>query len=397
MKRVLILMSDTGGGHRAVSNAIRDALVRKHGDDVQIQIVDFFKDYTPAPFKYAPEIYPIWINHSKASWGMGYSLTNGKVRAQAVQRGAYITLQRRITQMLREHPADVIVCAHALIVGAALSALNTRSHRPPFVVVVTDLVSTHHFWYDRRADRILVPTKPALDRGLDAGIPATKMRITGLPVQPSFAERLQDKAEARRELGWDPDLPTVLIVGGGDGMGILYKVTRAINKRGLNMQFVIVTGRNKQLKAKLESQSWNQPTRIYPFVRNMPQLMAAADIIATKAGAASVCEATIAGLPMIIYEAIPGQETGNVEYIVENDAGIFAPSPSEVADTLTKWLAEGKERLAERAARSLALGRPEAVFEIADEVWGYAQQPRIATHRRGLRGTLEEIASNLTP
>src|SRR5690349_19574969 len=77
-KRVLILMSDTGGGHRAAAEAIREAMVRKYGEAVQIEIVDVFRKYTPFPFKYSPEIYPLWIRNGKLMWRAGYRLTNGK-------------------------------------------------------------------------------------------------------------------------------------------------------------------------------------------------------------------------------------------------------------------------------------------------------------------------------
>ena len=223
-KRVLILMSDTGGGHRAVANAIRDALKIRYGDEVETQVLDGLKEYTPAPIKYAPEIYPLWIARSKGSWGFAHNITDTQFRARSVTRTAYITLGRYFKQMLRDHPADVIVSAHALLVSPSLDALHSFADRPPFLTVVTDYASTHHFWYDRRADSIMVPTKSALDRGLVANVPANKLKITGLPVNPSFAERLEDKAEARQTLGWLPDKITVLMLGGGEGMGPLYRM-----------------------------------------------------------------------------------------------------------------------------------------------------------------------------
>jgi 1,2-diacylglycerol 3-beta-galactosyltransferase len=252
------------------------------------------------------------------------------------------------------------------------------------VVVITDLVSTHMFAYDRRADRTLVPTEPAYERGLDAEVSPEQMRITGLPVHPRFAEGLPEKAEARATLGWDATLPTLLAVGGGDGMGPLYKTVRAINARKLKCQLVIIAGRNKLLKDKLEQSRWNQPTHVYGFVNDMPRLMAAADVLVSKAGPSTICEACIAGLPMILYDAIPGQETGNVDYVVANKAGVFAPSPKEVADAAQLWLSEGAIGLRWRSENARMLGRPNAVYEIAEEVWEYAHKAPIPTNRRDL-------------
>ncbi len=229
-----------------------------------------------------------------------------------------------------------------------------------------------------------MPTEPALERGLEAGLRRDQMRITGLPVHPRFAEGLPDKAEARQSLGWDPNLPTFLLVGGGEGMGPLYKTARAINARRLKCQVVIIAGRNKALQAELEASHWNQPTHIYGFVKDMPRLMSAADILVSKAGPATICEACIAGLPMILYDAIPGQETGNVDYVVTNHAGVFAPSPQEVGDAAQQWLAEGPAGLRRRSENARRIGRPNAVYDIADEVWEYAHKPPVPTNRRSI-------------
>ena len=383
-KRVLFLMSDTGGGHRAAAEAISEAMCRKYGEKVEVELVDVFKSYSPFPWNFMPEFYPWLISHSKSSWGMGYKLSNTQRRAKVLSQGMYLTVEARIKQMLREHPADVVVSVHSLLTRLAMQAMNAGETRPPFVVVITDLVSTHMFAYDHRADRTIVPTDPAYERGLEAGLLPEQMRITGLPVHPRFTEGLPDKATARQTLGWNATLPTLLLVGGGEGMGPLYKVARAINSRRLKCQLVIIAGRNKELKDQLEISRWNQPTHVYGFVNDMPRLMSAADVLVSKAGPATICEACIAGLPMILYDAIPGQETGNVDYVVANDAGLFAPSPREVADVAQAWLAEGAAGLARRSANARRIGRPNAVWEIAEEIWDYAHRPPIPTNRRNL-------------
>jgi 1,2-diacylglycerol 3-beta-galactosyltransferase len=382
MKRILLLMSDTGGGHRAAAEAIRDAMQAKYGDEVSIEMIDVFKGYSPFPFKYMPEFYPWFINHGKMSWGVGYKWSNTRRRAKVISRGMYVSMERNLRQMFREHPADVVVSVHSILTVPSMQALLRSDERPPFIVVVTDLVSTHMFWYDKTADLTLVPTQPAFERGLEAGLRPDQMRVTGLPVHPHFAERLTDKASARAALGWDPNLPAVLIVGGGDGMGPLLKTAKAINKRRLPIQLAIIAGRNKQLKQQCDEMTWNQPTRAYGFVTDMPKFMAASDVLVTKAGPATISEACLAGLPMILYDAIPGQETGNVQYVVNNNAGVFAPSPREVADALAQWVSGGTKRLQRLSENASGLARANAVWEIADEIWRVAQSGPVPTGRR---------------
>jgi 1,2-diacylglycerol 3-beta-galactosyltransferase len=378
VRRVLILMSDTGGGHRAAAEAIRDALKQRRGDRVSVELVDVFRFYTPFPFKYAPELYPWWIKNWKLLWRVGYRMTDRRGQARLWMGSLGRTIRRGLRRLLTlEANVDVIVCVHPIFSSPAMSVLKRQPSRPPFITVITDLVSTHAFWYERRVDRLLVPTQPAYDRGIQLGIRPEQLRITGLPVHPRFAAGLIDKAEARSKLGWDPTLPAILLIGGGEGMGPLFRIARRVNQLNARCQLAIVAGRNEKLRARLEAQAWNQPTTIYPFVTNMPELMAAADLLVTKAGPGTISEACMAGLPMILSDAIPGQEEGNVSYVTSHQAGVYAPGPGRVARAVGDWLSKGQDFLRERAENARKLARPDAVWEIADEVWGYAQQPRI--------------------
>jgi 1,2-diacylglycerol 3-beta-galactosyltransferase len=164
----------------------------------------------------------------------------------------------------------------------------------------------------------------------------------------------------------------------------VFRTAQAINERRLKCQLTIIAGRNEPLRQQLEACSWNQPTRVYGFRTDMPVVLAATDIVVTKAGPATITESCIAGVPMILYDAIPGQETGNVDIVVSNGVGVFAPTPQEIGDALESWLAEGPEGLQRRSDRARALGHPNAVFDIAEEVWNYAHAEPVPTNRLNL-------------
>jgi 1,2-diacylglycerol 3-beta-galactosyltransferase len=228
-------------------------------------------------------------------------------------------------------------------------------------------VSTHAFWYEDQTDLCLVPTSEAYDRGIKYGMTADKMRITGLPVHPDFVKGLLDKPSARAKLGWDADKLAVLMVSGGQGIGPMLETAQVINAQKLDIQLAVIAGRNKSLKRQLEEQTWHQPTMIYPFVEMAP-FMAAADILITKAGPATISEACVAGLPMIISGYIPGQEDGNVEHIVRHRAGIYAPSPTKIATALREWVNQPEQVRGEYALAARTLGRPRAAWDIAEMV-----------------------------
>src|SRR5690606_27098691 len=160
--------------------------------------------------------------------------------ARIVSTTIYHTIENGLKRMFREHPADVVVSVHSLITRPAMKALMLKPYRPPFLVVVTDLFTTHRLWYERRVERCLVPSEAAYRTGLESGLNPAQLRITGLPVHPRFINGLTGKAEARAALGWDPNLPAILLVGGGDGMGPVYRTARAINERRLNCQLIVI-------------------------------------------------------------------------------------------------------------------------------------------------------------
>ena len=291
-------------------------------------------------------------------------------------------------RLVEENPADVVVSVHSVITRPMMAAYMTQPERPPFLTVVTDLVSTHMFWYEPRTERCFVPTSTAYDRGLDSGLRPDQLRLTGLPVHPGFTTTKITKTEARQKLGWHPTLHAILVVAGGEGMGPVYEIATQIDGISQDCQLIVIAGKNQPLQKRLEATAWRHPATIYGFVEDMPTKMAGADILVTKAGPATVTEASIAGLPMIISDAIPGQETGNVKYVVENNAGVFANSPKRVASTVARWLSEHPEKLQCRAENARRLAYPDAVWQIADEVWEYAHAPKI---RGSARSYLSEI------
>jgi len=167
----------------------------------------------------------------------------------------------------------------------------------------------------------------------------------------------------------------VLLVGGGEGMGHLFEIARAIDATCAGVQLAVVAGRNRRLQQRLERSAWRSSTYIYGLVhhtREMPRLMSAADLLITKAGPGSLHEAFLAGLPLILSGAVPGQEEGNVRLVVEGGAGVWAPSPAQAAALVARWMGAQQGLLAYMAARSRALARPDAANAVAEEIWRLA-------------------------
>lgn len=385
MKRVLFLLSDTGGGHRATAMAIQAAMQQRYPNHYSYKMVDVFKEYTPFPFKHMPELYPYWVTKSSFTWGLGFMLINGPKRWRNLLRLAfYLSWRRGIHRLFQENEADVVVSVHSLFNHAGMKVLKHYApERPPFVTVVTDLVSTPFSWYHPDVDLCLVPTPEAYQRGLRMKMRPGQLRLTGLPVHPSFVEGVPDKLTARQELGWEPHRLSVLFVSGGDAMGPVFEMTRAIDAACLDIQFAIVAGRNQPLERQLNKCSWNQPTYIYPFV-NMASLMPAADILITKAGPSTIAEASVMGLPMIISGKIPGQENGNVTWVTRSGAGVYAPTPSAVVECLRQWTQGDPNVLEAYSAAAHQLAYPDAAWAVAEEIHQLVQNREVHQNRATL-------------
>lgn len=371
---IVFLFSDTGGGHRSAAKAIIEALEMEYPGQTTQEMVDIFREYAPPPLHRAPDIYPA-LSRVPRVFGAGFHLSDGPVRTRVFYQILWPYIRRGVNRLVKEHPADLVVSVHQLINAPMARALAGVKAKTPFVTVVTDLVTTHAAWYSNRANKVIVPTDVAFQRGLKYGVAADRMKIIGLPVADRFCQPAGDRKEIRARLGWPQDDLVVLLVGGGEGMGPLALTAQAIDNALLPVTMVIVAGRNKKLKENLEKYAWKIPTYVHGFVQDMPDFMRSADILVTKAGPGTICEAFIAGLPIILYSRLNGQEEGNVDYVVENGAGVWAPRPDMVVNTLKNWINHPEQRYrAAQICRSLA--RPRAARDIAQSLM---EQIRIPT------------------
>lgn len=371
MPHILFLMSDTGGGHRAAARAIEAALHERDPSRFTVELVDLWKDYTSFPFNTIPDTASHWIDALPSSYSATFWLWDLFSRSHWWTRLYCRLLLSRMKRLHAEHPADVIVCVHAAFVRPAVHALRKTGSDKPFITVITDYAWPTCLWYDPRVDRCLVPTEPAYERGLALGMKPAQMFVTGPPVHPKFSKLGLSKLEARAQLGWSLDRRVILIIGGGDGTGPVLATARAIDERELGCELVVIAGRNQSLKTALESAHWKGAIRVYGFVENMHVMMRASDLLITKAGPATITEAAILGLPLVLNGGLKYQESPNIDYVVERGAGVYAPGAKKTADQVEKLLDHGGAGLEKLAAGLTRIAQPDAVWKIADEIRRY--------------------------
>ncbi len=374
-KRFLFIFSDTGGGHRASAQAVKDEMLRLYGAGVSVDMIDLFVELDRWPFDRFPNWYPSCVGLNGIPWGVGFHLSDGKRLVGALSRLVWPYTRSALCDFLQRYRADTIVSFHPIPNHTLLMALRHLGWQMPLATVTLDLVTAHAGWFVSGADLYMVPTEAAKARALRCGLPDARVIVTGMPTRRSFLLAIDlPRQEARRQLGLPQEIPVVLIVGGGEGMGPLAQVVRAIGRCRPHAHIVVITGRNRTLHTELARMNLPVSLQIEGFVSNMEVWMRAASILVTKAGPNTLAEAFVAGLPLVLYAALPGQEEGNVQHVVENGAGYWAPLPRQAARAVMHLLNEQHAcRLME--SRSRALARPFATEQIARSLWDLADTP----------------------
>ena len=360
--KILILLSHTGGGHVAAARAVQEALHRIR-PDVEVELRDGLVEGSPWPMNRSPALYSWAMRRGRMIYAFLWHLSNGPRRSRLM---ADLGGTRRLRGLLDEVDADLVVSVHPLLTRSVLQALRANGSRAPLAVVVTDLLTAHWSWFEPEVPLTLVPLEEVRRRAVaEGGMDPGRVRVTGQVVHPESGEAVARREELRRSLGWDR--PVVLLLAAGDGGGLIERHLHAAVDARLEAHLVMVCGRDRDLHTKLTGSSWASTVEVHGFVNNLHELMAAADILVTKAGPGSIMEGCVAGLPMLLYDRLPGQEVGNVQLVRERGMGSFVQRPGDLMAALRAWLDDPAAR-ARAAEASKAAGVPDSATRIAREV-----------------------------
>jgi len=366
-------MSNTGGGHRASAQALEAGFDELYAKRFQIDIIDLISDHLIWPLNQLPKLYPIMSDRAPWMWGALYSSNDRWSWGNGLaQLGSRLSINQVRDAFLTYRP-DLIISVHPLLQTVSMWAMQKLPQRIPFVTVVTDLSTAHPLWFHHEVDACYVASEFTLALGLAAGLTSQQLHLYGLPIRPAFARPARAKPALRSALGMDAALPAVLLMGGGEGIGpveeIAAQVARRLSDNGMVAgQMVVVCGRNRAIEERLSAQSWPIPVFIQGFVENMPDWMAACDCIVTKAGPGTIAEALISGLPIVLSGFIPGQEEGNVPYVVDNGVGEYNDDPVAIAGIVARWFGPERDKLRTMSAKARTLGHPQATFEIVRSI-----------------------------
>jgi processive 1,2-diacylglycerol beta-glucosyltransferase len=362
--RAVVIYSRVGAGHLSAARALAKEL--ESSGRCTAHTVDIYVDCGRFPVTKFPAAYAALARDHPLLWSAIYGGSSAShLSPSAVLRPF---LRSGLRRMLACERPDVVVSVLPAVNGL-LSEATARSGAR-LEVVLTDWHSVHQFWVARGVQHYSAPTESARLDCIRYGASATAVDVTGIPVRPEFVDAV-DRTEVRQsrltELGLEPRRFTILVMVGGEGSPhALRNVAELANSR-INAQLVVVCGRSDELRRQVEHLRARMPVRALGFVDDVAGLLRSADVLVTKAGGLTLAEAFCCGVPVVIHDVLPGQEAGNLEYVLAKGAVEYAPSPPRLIDVVCELLANPSRR-ASLAERGSQLARPHAADDIVKNV-----------------------------
>jgi processive 1,2-diacylglycerol beta-glucosyltransferase len=270
----------------------------------------------------------------------------------------------KFSKLLAEKRWDIVVNTHFLPAEIIASLKRKRKFATPQLTATTDF-ETHRLWVNQPCDHYFTATEEGSLNLQYWGVPAKDITVTGIPIDPIFSEE-KDRAGCLKRQGLAGDRPIVLQLGGGFGVGPVEKLFNGLLELEKPLEIVVVAGRNEELKKRLEKLKTPERHRVHilGFTTQIDELMAVADLVVTKPGGLTTSETLARGAAMAVVNPIPGQESRNSDFLLENCAAIKINNLSTLTFKLNQLLAD-PARLAALKQNAKRLGRPNAAFDVA--------------------------------
>jgi processive 1,2-diacylglycerol beta-glucosyltransferase len=367
--RVLVLSASVGAGHLRAAQAVERAL-HEVAPSATVHNLDVLELTNAAFRRLYGKAYLDLVNRAPHVLGYFYDMLDQPSRSGA-NRGDRLRLAveklnlRPFIRYLQEEHADLVINTHFLPAEIIAHLRVNGQLGVPQVTATTDF-ETHRLWVNQPCEHYFTATPEGARYLHHWGVPAADTTVTGIPIDPVFSKP-KDRADCRKRHGLAGDRPVVLQLAGGFGVGPIEKIYRAIQDVERPLELVVIAGRNEAVKAKLEAlpPSPRHRTHVLGFTDKIDELMAAADLVVSKPGGLTTSETLARGAVMVIVNPIPGQESRNSDYLLENGAAIKANNIATLAYKIGALL-DDPARLARVKENVARLARPRAAYDVAE-------------------------------
>jgi 1,2-diacylglycerol 3-beta-galactosyltransferase len=382
--RVDLIYIDSGGGHRAAANALSEVIRdRESGWDLRLVSVqdllasiDVIRKTTGIPFQ---EVYNIMLRR-------GWTAGAGQMTpvAHMAIRMLHAAQVRVLQEYWRERRPDLVVSLIPHFNRALKESLTRVLPEVPYVTILTDIADhPPHFWLEPQDQYVICGSDKAIAQAQEVGLPPAKvLRASGMILHPRFYRQINpDRRAERVRLGLQPDVPTGLVLFGGEGSPEIVEIARRLNRRECGVQLILLCGRQEEVRRELLAIDWQISVLVEGFTKEVPFYMELADFFVGKPGPGSISEAAAKRLPLIVRKdwRTLAHERYNCDWVEEQGIGTVLSGYDGLCDAVRELLSP--ERYA-AVQRKLAAIDNRAVFEIPamlERILNEAREQRLSS------------------
>ena len=329
--KISIFHANAGHGHRKIAEVIAKAFLKRGLSESEVSVHDAL-DFTPAWFRaFYPWSYFQSVKNTPKLWGWFYDLLDKSNIYKWIfpLRATFnkIIASRLLKNVLLENP-DVIITTHFLSAQLFADAKKHADLKSKLITVITDFFP-HSFWLNEGTDSYWVMADESRDALRKRGIKEELIKPLGIPVEDSFKPTGR-KNDYRAKFKLEQNRFTILLTSGSFGLGPQSAILDQLSVFSDKVQCIVVCGTNRSLEQELRAKAYSFPCLIFGFVDFMPELMEASDLIIAKSGGSTTTESLAKGIPMVVLEPIPGQETRNAELLKKRNTSFFLKQPDQI-------------------------------------------------------------------
>ncbi|OGX25930.1 MAG: hypothetical protein A2787_08270 [Omnitrophica WOR_2 bacterium RIFCSPHIGHO2_01_FULL_48_9] len=350
-------------GHRQATLAIQRSL-RSMDPNVEVPCINGFGYTYPLLEKVVNRAYMGIIRRTPKVWDYLYDNPNIVKQSESLKKFLHKTSHKKLSKLFERYKPQTVVCTQAFPCGMVADYKLAHHLNITLIGVLTDF-APHSYWLNEGVDYYVVPSQDIKDRFIMKGVPPDKIKVYGIPIRIKFANQLDHRPIAQK-IGLDINIPAVLIMGGGQGLGPIKEVVESLLNLNLSLQLIVIAGTNKKLIQWLNTLKpvMNKKVIFYEYAKNVDELMEVATLIITKPGGMTTSESLAKGLPMVIINPIPGQEMRNTDFLLKHGIGIRIDKTNNLAEEV-ELLLKSPERLAAMRKAAYEHGKPYAALNIA--------------------------------
>jgi 1,2-diacylglycerol 3-beta-galactosyltransferase len=369
MKTIELVFFDAGGGHRSAANALSEVArgqsrpweMRLMNLQELLDEMDVFRKITGVRLQ---DLYNLML---RRGWTLG---SPGLMKAMhGVIRLLHPTQVKLLASYWSKNQPDMVVSVIPNFNRALYEAIQRAMPGVPLVTILTDMADyPPHFWIERQPQVLICGTEKAYRQALQLGhAPERVFRTSGMILNPKYYEPVTvDRGPDRAALGLDPELPTAIMMFGGEGSPAMIEIARALDASGLDLQIIAVCGKGKRIEAAMRALPRRIRMHVEGFTREVPRFMRLADFFIGKPGPGSISEAVAMGLPVIVecnHWTLP-QERYNAAWVEEQGVGIALRSFRRGIVDAARAMLDAQRRC--EFQKRVILQKNRAVFEIPD-------------------------------